>query len=350
MLAELFTKTYFGNTLLDWLTAFGIVLLSVVGGKILYWFFGSIVKKFTSKTQTKFDDVVIDMAEEPVVLAATLWGIEYGFSKLHFTKDIDKYIENGFDFCITLAIAWLIVRVLDGLTEEYVVPIVRKSENNLDDAVLPIVRRGLRMMIWVIAFIIALNNAGYDVAAFLAGLGIGGLAIAIAARNTVMNLIGGLTILISQPFKITDRIIIDKYDGIVTDIGLMNTVLRLYIDETVASIPNKMFTDKEVVNVSKARAKKAAYYITIANTTSPEKVYEFIEKVQAIFENSSLTESDSKVCVAEFSESGFKIEIIFYIKSAQNSWEAKAIIGTQIIEIVKNCGIAYGRMNLNYAG
>jgi MscS family membrane protein len=339
-----FEKVYFGNTFLEWVTAFSIVLFSVTAGKILYWFSGAILKKLTKKTETKFDDIVIDQAEEPVVLALTLWGIEYGLTKLRFTEKIDSYIERGMDFMITLALAWLVIRVIDGLIQEYVVPIVEKSENNLDDAILPIVRRGFRIMVWVIAFVIGLNNAGYDVGAFLAGLGIGGLALAIAARNTVMNIIGGLTILVTQPFKITDRILVDKYDGTVLDIGLINTVIKIYVDETIASIPNKIFTDKEVVNITLARAKKAVFHITLKHGTKSEDLQLFIQKIKKMVLLSDELEDDCKLSLHEFCELGYKIEFIFYIKNQENSWDCKAKVGIKIMEIMSELNLSLGKM------
>jgi len=89
----------------------------------------------------------------------------------------------------------------------------------------PILRKGLRSSIWAFGLILALNNAGYDVGALIAGLGIGGLALAMAAKDFVSNMFGGITVFVDQPFKVGDRIQISGYDGTIEEIGLRSTRL-----------------------------------------------------------------------------------------------------------------------------
>jgi small-conductance mechanosensitive channel len=143
--------------------------------------------------------------------------------------------------------------------------------------------------------------------------------------------------------------VIDKYDGTVTDIGLMNTTLRLYIDETIATIPNKMFTDKEVVNITLARAKKACFYVTLSKNTNSEQIKNFIGAVKEIFIRSPFTENDSSVGIYAFDEQGFKLEIIFYIKNNQNSWDTKTAVGTEIMDIITKSNLKYGSMSIQNA-
>ncbi len=115
---------------------------------------------------------------------------------------------------------------MDAVVEEYVVPIAEKSESDFDDQVLPIMRKGIRAVIWIMGIIIGMDNLGIDITAMIAGLGIGGLALALAAQDMVKNIFGGIMIFLDKPFKIGERIQIDGFDGTVEEVGLRSTRVR----------------------------------------------------------------------------------------------------------------------------
>src|SRR5690606_4696085 len=121
--------------------------------------------------------------------------------------------------------------------------------NDLDNQVLPIVQKGVRTVIWSIGIIVALNNAGYDVGALIAGLGIGGLALAMAAKETVSNMFGGLMVFTIKTFKIGDRIRINGFDGFVSEISFQVTRMKT-LEGRLVTIPNSLFIGNIVENVS----------------------------------------------------------------------------------------------------
>ena len=102
-------------------------------------------------------------------------------------------------------------------------PTLDEKDNAMMDQFAPILRKGLRSLIWVLGLIMALNNAGYDVGALLAGVGIGGLAMATAAKDFVSNIFGGITVFVDKPFQVGDRIQIGGYDGTIEEIGIRST-------------------------------------------------------------------------------------------------------------------------------
>ena len=167
--------------------ALGIILGSVIAARLLYWIFGNIFKKLASRTETKLDEIIVDMVEEPVVLVLTIAGIWYGLSTLELPEVAHTWIGHILQAAIILTAAWLLARLADSLFKQYLVPIASRTETDLDDQLLPIVRKGTKMIIWSVGIIVALNNAGYDVGALIAGLGIGGLALAMAARRSSLH-------------------------------------------------------------------------------------------------------------------------------------------------------------------
>ena len=201
-------EKYYHNTVLEWLIALGIILGGVIVAKILYWFTSTVIKKITAKTKTQLDDLLVDKLEKPVIfiviIAAYYWAISY----LNFPtgpggeiKGMEKFLFKLATFAIVIDITWMISRILDAVIEEYVVPLTEKSESDFDDQVLPIMRKGIRAVIWTMGIIIGMDNLGIDITAMIAGLGIGGLALALAAQDMVKNIFGGIMIFLDKDIR-----------------------------------------------------------------------------------------------------------------------------------------------------
>jgi len=245
---DLLNKAYYGNTIIDWFIAFSLIALSIIIGKVIYWFTSNILKRLTKKTKTKLDDIIINMVEEPLIMVGVLLCVWYSLTTLDIPSNVQSVVNNIFYILIIFNIAWLITRTVSALVEHYVVPITEKSETDLDDVLLPVIRTTFNVFIWALAIIVGLNNAGYNLGAILAGMGIGGLAVAMASRETITNIIGGCTVLITRPFKVNDRIRVSGVDGWVQNINLNKTIVTDFYGRAHI-IPNRIFIDNIIENV-----------------------------------------------------------------------------------------------------
>lgn len=140
-MSGLLQQTYFGNTLQTWVIAFSIVILSLMLGKVVYWIFSRIVRGFTSRTKAKIDDLIVDMVEEPMVFFLISAGIWFGLKQLVLPEAFEAAIDNSFQVLVALLAGWLASRLFDAVCQEYLLPWVEKSENDLDDQLLPILRK-----------------------------------------------------------------------------------------------------------------------------------------------------------------------------------------------------------------
>lgn len=310
---EFLDQKYYGNTVTQWLVTLAIVVAAVLVGKTLYWFFSKIVRRLTAKTETKFDDIVIDMIEEPIVAAVTVFGIWLGLGRLTLPEKLSDFIGNAMQGAIVLAVAWLLVRLVDSLFREFLAPLAEKSETDLDDQLLPILRRGTKMTIWALGIVVALNNAGYDVTAVIAGLGIGGLALAMAAQDTVSNVFGGFTIFTDRPFTLGDRVRIGGFDGSIQEIGLRSTRLQT-LAGTLVTIPNSKFADSPVENVSAEPSRKVANTLGLTYDTTPEKMEEAIATLHSIAAANANLEEKVIVGFSGFGDFSMNLLFIYYIK------------------------------------
>lgn len=288
-MSDILNQTYYANTLQEWLIALSIIVLSALLGRVVYWVFSKIIRRMTSRSSTRIDDIIVDNIDEPVVFALVATGIWFGLSTLQLPEGLTTLISHGYEVLIAVLAGWMFARLYDGLHAHYLVPWAERSENDLDDQLLPILRKGVKMVIWVMAVVIGLNNAGYDVGAVIAGLGIGGLALAMAAKDTVANIFGGFTIFTDQPFRLNDRVKVAGYDGTVIEVGVRSTRLRT-LDGRMVTIPNSKFADSAVENVSAEPNRKITLNLGLTYDTTPEQIEQAIALLRAIGEENPNTE------------------------------------------------------------
>ncbi len=329
-MSEFLEKTFYHNTIGQWAISFAIVLGAVVVAKILYWLSKNVLKKLTAKTKTKLDDLLIDKLEEPVVLALVLTGLTVAFNRLYFSEAINDWGNKVLHITYTLNITWMVARVVDALIVEYIVPLTEKTENDLDDQLMPILRKGLRFTIWALGLILALNNAGYDVGALLAGLGIGGLALAMAAKDTVSNFFGGIMIFTDKPFKIGDRIKIGGFDGTIVEIGLRSTRLKT-LDGRIVTIPNSKFPEGMVENVSSEPSRKIVLKLGLVYDTTPEKIEQALDLLKNIARSNNDVEENVIVGFNDFGDFALGITFIYYIKKGADIMQTQTDINLEIL-------------------
>jgi MscS family membrane protein len=337
---EFWDQTFYGNTVMDWGIALAIALAAVVIGKIIYWIFGNVFRRITAKTDTKLDDIILDMIEEPIVVVVTVAGIWYGLRRLELPEAFDTFLGNVTQVLIVLSIAWLIARLLDSLFKQYLAPLAAKTESDLDDQLLPIVSKGTKVVVWALGIIVALNNAGYDVAAVLAGLGIGGLALAMAAKDTVSNIFGGFTIFTDRPFTLNERVKVAGFDGTIKEIGIRSTRLQT-LAGTMVTIPNSKFADSPVENVSLEPSRKVTVNLGLTYDTSPEGMEKAIELLKTIgAEHEAL---DEKVLTAfnAFGDFAMNILFIYYILPGNDILQTQTDINLRILKDFNAAGLEF---------
>jgi MscS family membrane protein len=337
-MTEFFAKEFYHNTVGEWAISLAIMVGTLVAAKILYWIFGRIIKKLTARTKTKLDDILIDMLEEPLVLIATIAGVWFSVNRLSFPEGVENWINKVYWVMIALTITWLLARLVDAIIREYIVPLTEKTENDLDDQIVPIIRKAVRAAIWILGIIIALNNAGYNVGALLAGLGIGGIALAMAAKDTVANFFGGVTVFTDKPFKINDRIKIGGFDGTITEIGIRSTRLKT-LENRIVTIPNSTFTGGLVENVSSEPHRKVVLKLGLIYDTTAAQLQEGMKALQAIVDTTEALEENTTISFNEFGDFALGILFIYYIKKDADIMATQTAVNIEIKKRFEEIGL-----------
>lgn len=340
-MSDFLQKEFYWNTVGEWLWAFTIIILAVLAGRALFWFFSNVVKKLTAKTETNLDDILIDMVEEPISFAVAILGIWYGLDRLHLPDVAHVWINRIYYLLIIFNVAWLVNRVLDALIQEYLVPIIEKSESDLDDQLLPLLRKGIHAAVWIMATIVGLNNAGYDVGALIAGLGIGGLAFALAAQDTVANFFGGITIFVDKPFTVNDWIIINGHEGIVEEVGIRSTRLRTFPGRLI-TIPNKVFAESAIENVAAEPSRRVILMLGLTYDTDHNRIKEALSILSEVHAKyAQHLEEKHLELFDSFGDFSLNIKFVYYIKKGEDIFQTNSSINLDILERFNTAGLEF---------
>jgi len=327
---------YYGNTILAWIIAGSLVLLSLVLGKTLYWAFRNVVGPFIRKSGRELLSIVIDMIEEPIIFMAVILGIRVSLKSLELSNDAIQTVDYALGFIVTLAITWLITRLYNSLHKRYLVPLAEKTDTSLDDHLLPLLRKGLNTILWAIGIIVALNNAGYNVTPVLAGLGIGGLAFALSVQHTFGNMLGGLLIYSDGHFKVGDRIQFrgerGLVDGVVKDIGLRTSSVKTRYEGRYVNIPNSFLTDRDVVNVDTENGRQLFAVYKLAHDTTSEKIRKFIELLEDAVKSTPGTKDAVVTGLIAVSEIALDVMLLYWVESDMSKIKTRTAINLKILD------------------
>ena len=324
-------KEFYYNSLGNWAISLLFVFGAVILSRIIYWFLNRVVSRFTEKTNSKLDDIILSSSKEPLVFIVAILASWYGLERLSFSAEVDSAYRAIYHFLVTVGVTWLLARLVDSIIEQYLVPLAEKTESNFDDQLLPIIQKGSRTVIWILGVIVALNNAGYNVSAIIAGMGIGGLAFAMAAKDTISNVFGGFTIFTDKPFKINDRIKINGFDGTIVEIGLRSTRLRT-LENRIVTIPNSTFTGGLVENVTMEPTRKVAMNIGLVYESTPEQIEMAMETLGTIHASMEELSEVRSIAFTDFGDFSLGLTFIYYIKRGEDIFNVKSKMNLKILK------------------
>jgi len=321
---------YFGNSLTSWLISLAFIVGSVILARIVNVIFSKVVKKYTASTENDLDDKIADQIEEPIAIAFVLLGFWLAYSHLVF-EGSGETIAKIFQIAFVLDLTWLVSRLLDAIVEGLLIRSAARSESSMINQIGPILRKTIRSVVWILGVITAMNNAGFDVAAMLAGVGIGGLAMAMAAKDFVANIFGGVTVFVDKPFKVGDRIVVNGIDGTVQEIGIRSSRL-ITLQGRLVTIPNNSFTNSPVENITAEPSRKVSITLGLTYDTAPEKVQLAVAILKEIVGNHSDTENDFTVWFSSFGDFSLNVSCTYYINKTGHWADTPGEINLTILE------------------
>ncbi|MDR2009338.1 MAG: mechanosensitive ion channel family protein [Bacteroidales bacterium] len=333
-------KEFYGNTFETWLISLAIIIIAVIICKLISLLNKRVIRKITARTNNKYDDILFQTLESPFLFGIMLFAIWIAISNLSLGDGAKPVITKAYHILAVLNATWFLSKFAGAIIEEQ--ERKNREKHNENNKLIPIVKRAVVSLIWIIGIVTALNNAGVNVATLLGTLGIGGIAFALAAQDTIKNMIGGMTLFSDRPFRIGDRIKFDSIDGNVEDIGLRSTRIRT-LDKRIITIPNYKIVDAAIENITGEPRRRVVVKLSLTYSTTPGKMKEALDILKLM--PKIIKEVDTKDIAADFTDFGDSALVITYIyfikKSSPNIVSTTSQVNTEILTRFNNAGIEF---------
>ncbi|MEZ4294429.1 MAG: mechanosensitive ion channel family protein [Polyangiaceae bacterium] len=241
-----------------------------------------------------------------------------------------------------LALVWTAYRLVDFLSDTLMAR-AEKTDTKLDDQLIPLLRKSLKVVVVIAGGLVGLQNLDVDVGSLLAGLGLGGLAFALAAKDTIANFFGSIMIFADRPFQIGDWIVIKGAEGIVEEVGFRSTRVRAF-DNSLITIPNAGFTETMIHNYGARVYRRCYVTLNVTYDTTPEQMQAFVEGIRAIILAHPQTRKDYyEIHMSGFGAHSLDIMVYFFFKVPTWSDELreKHNVFLEIMRLARDLGVDF---------
>jgi MscS family membrane protein len=336
-----FNVTSSGNTAIH----FAISAVFIVGAILLRRFLTTIffnqLKKLAAKTETTLDDKLLPALESPVATFVMVTGIFAALKVLKLSETADHSIAAGSTVAFSMVIFWGLLRAFDAIID-HAAEIAKVKQMGIA-AFMPWIKKSLIAVFVVVGTLMIVQSLGYNVSTILQGLGIGGLAFALAAQDTIANLFGSLVVAIDQPFKIGETVKIGTHTGTVEDIGLRSTKIRL-IDKSLVVMPNKLVSSEAIVNLSRSTQRRVEQVIGLTYDTTPDQLAVIVEDIRGVLlADAEVDPTSVMVFFRDLSASSLDVWVVYASREAdlKEGFALKQRMNLAIMRAVAARGLSF---------
>ncbi len=303
----------FGNPLWQYLASLIYIILAFYISKLLDYIIQVQLRKWAARTATRFDDLLLDLLHGPVKIVTFVVLLHIGLRVFAWPEWEAAMISNGLKLVVASSLTYLAVKCVDLLMGLWKQRVEIAQEGVLDLHLFPVIRKTLKIFVIVVAVLVTSQNLGMNITGLLASLSIGGLAVGLAAQDTLSNLFGAVAIFADKPFRVGDRIQLDTIDGTVEAIGLRSTRVR-NLDGYLVTIPNKNMANANIINVSKRPNIKTVMNIGVTYDTPAHQIERAMQIIQEIYRPHPKT-ADLLVGFNKFDASSLNILVVHWWNS-----------------------------------
>ncbi|MFZ5497129.1 MAG: mechanosensitive ion channel family protein [Verrucomicrobiota bacterium] len=312
LILEAFDIRSSGNTATHYAIALLITLVAYVLRRVVTVFIFGFFKRLAARTETTLDDKLFPALEGPVKAVIVVVGTVASIKVLKLSPTADQTLGYAYTAAFSLVLFWGFLRAFNTVLD-HLQGVAKEKQLGLAPF-MPWIKKTLLTIVFVFGVLLIAQSLGADVKAFLAGLGIGGLAFALAAQDTIANIFGSVVVAIDQPFKIGETIRIAGNVGLVEDIGLRSTKLRL-VDKSLMVIPNKTVAGEAITNLSRFTARRVEQVFGLTYDSRPEQLEAIVAEIRRLIDaEPEVNPADTQVWFRDFSASSLDLWVVYVVK------------------------------------
>ncbi len=340
--APFFDLHVFDVQLWQWI---GLFLLVLVAGALSWLLTGLLVRvarPIVRLFRTQAEDAIVEAIVGPLRVMLAMGIISAGTPALWLALPVHRFVLAIEKVVIVLAVTWILTRLTDALARVMEQRWLARGQTAAI-SVVPLGRRTVKVFIGVLALLAAMQSFGFNVTAVVAGLGVGGLAVALAAQKTIENLFGGVTLVADQPVRVGDVCRFGDRVGTVEDIGLRSTRIRT-LDRTVVTIPNADFSAMQLENFAPRDRFLLTTTLGLRYETTPDQMrWLLIELKRMLLAHPKIDPEPARVRFVGFGESTLDVELWAYVKTPNNDefYAVREDVYLRVMDIVTQSGSGF---------
>ncbi len=342
-LQQLLDQTFAGISLGRLVAVFGILFLALVLKKIIAHLFTKAIFKAAQKTSSKMDDALLKSLNKPAEFLLVVIGCYLAVEILQLPQEprnLDQIARNIVHVLLTFNIAWFCYNLV-GLVEGWMSHWAGRTESVLDDQLIPFIRKTLRVFIVFLATLMLVQNLGYSISGLLASLGLGGLAVALAAKDSLSNIFGSIMILLDRPFVIGDWVKAGDMEGTVEEVGFRSTRIRTFA-KTLITVPNSKLMNMSIDNFSLMPKRRIKLTVGVTYDTSSTQMRQAVAAIkQLLREHPAIDQEFFLVNFTDFGASS--LDIMVYCFTTSTVWseylEAREDVSLRIMDALEQLGL-----------
>ena len=343
---EFLSIEFLNNSVKDYLYFFLVIIVGLIITKpIISYLLKIAYKLFGSKDSDNERDMLKSLLRKPLYYFFLLMILYIGLNSLNFPEEwglvdssefgLKMVLDKGFYLAVICSIFWTILRSVEFIGVK-LKDRAAQTESKVDDGLIPFAIDLTKVLVYIFALVIILGNVfNVNITALVAGLGVGGVAIALASKESIENLLGSFTIFFDKPFAVGDVITLGGVTGKVEKVGFRSTRIRTF-DKSIVTVPNKNVINTELDNLGVRPVRRVNFNIGLTYDTTIEQINNIVNDIQKLVDDHPMTNEDGRVRFLSFGASSLDIMVLYYVNSPE--WED--LINTQqkinynIIEIV----------------
>ncbi|MBC8514825.1 mechanosensitive ion channel family protein [bacterium] len=298
---------------------------------------------FLQKKEAQDAENVVSLIEKPLSWLLILLALRSGWASSEYSEGEGAELVGKLLFLLIAVSLTLLARhLLTFLFAAVLEPIAAKTEGELDDQIISVLKSSTGFLVWIVAGVAIISGFGFDIMGLVAGLGIGGLAFALAAKDTLSQAFSGVIIFLDRPFGVGDSIKVAGEAGTVKQIGLRSTRLRGF-DKTEIILPNAVITASTIINLSRREGFRQALSLGLLYDTSPDLIRKAKETLEQIIEGHPDTQDECWVNFLAFGDSSLDLEVIYWIElnSGKGLRDVRHEVNLSILEQFNALGLGF---------
>ena len=320
-----------------------VIFLGFLSRRTIRYIFSNVLSNQARRTRAQWDDDLIELIPAPLALVVhvLLWYVAAALLQLpEEPVNIRLLLFQGLKVSLAIALLWVTFRLADVLAR-IMMRLTGKTDTKIDDQLVPLLRKTIKVFLAVTVGVMVVQNLGYSVTSLVASLGIGGLALALAAKDTVANFFGSLVVFTDRPFQIGDWVKFGDVEGTVEEVGFRTTRIRQF-DKALVTVPNQTFTSTPIVNFSTRSIRRIKLTVGLTYETSPEQMKTFLSALRDLLKtHQGIDQGFQMVHFNGFG--GSSLDVLVYCFTDTTVWTEYLTIQEnlmlQIMDIVEEQGL-----------